>query len=160
MENKKGLSDIVVTLIIIVLSLVAIGVVWVVVSNMLKSGTASADIGAKCIGVQVSAINANCSDATSNVCTVSLSRTGTDNSPIGGVKLVFRNESAGVSSGVVDVPGDIAQLAGSIVTVDTGVAKTAFLGNFSKVEVTVYFKDASGTAQVCQQTSPFTFVSS
>ncbi len=41
-RDKKGLSDIVVTLIIIVLSLVAIGVVWVVVSNILKSGTQQA----------------------------------------------------------------------------------------------------------------------
>lgn len=159
MQNKKGLSDIVVTLIIIVLSLVAIGVVWVVVNNMLKGGTASADIGVKCIGVQVSAIRANCSDATSNVCTVSLSRTGTESSPIGGVKLVFRNQSAGVSSGVIDVSGDVAQLAGSIVTRDTGVAKTAFLGNFSTVEVTAYFTDAAGKQQICQQTSPFNFVS-
>ena len=38
MNSKKGLSTIVVTLILIVLSLVAVGVVWVVVNNILKSG--------------------------------------------------------------------------------------------------------------------------
>ena len=42
LKDKKGLSDIVVTLIIIVLSLVAIGVVWVVVSNVLKSSSSQA----------------------------------------------------------------------------------------------------------------------
>ncbi len=41
-ENKRGLSTIVVTLILIVLSLVAVGVVWVVVNNILKSGTSQA----------------------------------------------------------------------------------------------------------------------
>ena len=38
-SNKRGLSTIVVTLILIVLSLVAVGVVWVVVSNLLNTGT-------------------------------------------------------------------------------------------------------------------------
>ncbi|VVB82967.1 Uncharacterised protein [uncultured archaeon] len=38
MKNKKGLSTIVVTLILVVLSLVAVGVVWAVISNLLKTG--------------------------------------------------------------------------------------------------------------------------
>jgi hypothetical protein len=36
--DKRGLSSVVITLIIIVLSLVAVGVIWGVVSNLLKSG--------------------------------------------------------------------------------------------------------------------------
>ena len=42
-SNKRGLSTIVVTLILIVLSLVAVGVVWVVVSNLLNTGTQQAN---------------------------------------------------------------------------------------------------------------------
>jgi len=34
--NKRGLSTIVVTLIIILISLVAVGIVWVVVNNLIK----------------------------------------------------------------------------------------------------------------------------
>ncbi len=41
--NKFGLSTIVVTLILVVLSLVAVGIVWGVVSNILKSGTSQAN---------------------------------------------------------------------------------------------------------------------
>lgn len=37
-NNKRGLSTIVVTLILVVLSLVAVGVVWAVISNLLKTG--------------------------------------------------------------------------------------------------------------------------
>ena len=37
--NKRGLSSVITTLIIVLLSLVAVGVVWVVISNVLKSGT-------------------------------------------------------------------------------------------------------------------------
>ena len=42
-KDKRGLSTIVVTLILIVLSLVAVGVVWVVVSNLLNTGTQQAN---------------------------------------------------------------------------------------------------------------------
>jgi len=37
-KDKRGLSTIVVTLILVVLSLVAVGVVWAVISNLLKTG--------------------------------------------------------------------------------------------------------------------------
>ena len=41
--NKSGLSTIVVTLILVVLSLVAVGVVWAVISNLLKTGESQAN---------------------------------------------------------------------------------------------------------------------
>ncbi|MEK6827261.1 MAG: hypothetical protein AABX99_02135 [Nanoarchaeota archaeon] len=160
MKNKKGWSTIVVTLIIVVLSLVAVGVVWTVVSGLLKSGTQSADISTKCLGVSVEAARANCSDATSNVCTVVLSRTGTSEDQISGVKLVYKNNTAGAASGLIDVSGDVPLLVGKTVTSDTLIAKTTFFGNFSTVYITPYFKDASGKVQLCSQTSSFDFVSS
>ncbi len=43
--NKRGLSDVVTTLIIILISLVAVGIVWVVVSNVLESGSEEVDLG-------------------------------------------------------------------------------------------------------------------
>ena len=43
--NKKSLSTIVVTLIIILISLVAVGMVWVVVSNLLKGGAEQTTTG-------------------------------------------------------------------------------------------------------------------
>ncbi|VVB82999.1 Uncharacterised protein [uncultured archaeon] len=159
-QNKRGLSTIVVTLIIVVLSLVAVGVVWAVVNGLLKTSSSNVDINSKCLGVSVEATRANCSDATSNVCTVTLSRTGTGADQIAGVKLIFKNDSAGAVSGLIDVPGDVPPLAGLTVTRDTGVAKTTFLGNFSTVQVASYFKDASGNAQICAQTTSFNFVSS
>ncbi len=45
MSDKKGLSTIIVTLILILLSLVAVGIVWVVVSNILQSGTEQTSSG-------------------------------------------------------------------------------------------------------------------
>jgi len=44
LKNSKGLSEVVTTLIIILLVLVAIGIVWVVVNNILQSGAEQAEI--------------------------------------------------------------------------------------------------------------------
>ena len=57
MMSKKGLSDVVTTLIIILLALVAIGVVWVVVSNLIEGG--SEDIGLEKFSVDVNFLSAS-----------------------------------------------------------------------------------------------------
>ncbi|MBI4116225.1 hypothetical protein HY449_00600 [Candidatus Pacearchaeota archaeon] len=44
-KNNRGISAIIVTLLMIVLSLVAVGVVWVVISNVLSSGTEQVSSG-------------------------------------------------------------------------------------------------------------------
>ena len=41
MESKKGLSAVVTTLIIILLVLVAVGIIWVVVQNIVTEGAES-----------------------------------------------------------------------------------------------------------------------
>ena len=43
MGNKKGVSTVVITMILVLLSLAAIGIVWVVVTNILEGG--AGDIG-------------------------------------------------------------------------------------------------------------------
>jgi hypothetical protein len=159
MKNKKGLSDIVVTLIIIVLSLVAVGVVWAVVNNLLKGGSAGVDINAKCLGLNLQITQANCSlSGVSKMCDVQVARSGTTSDSLAGVKLVFRNITSGVSSSsAIDVPGDIPVVAGMRITYRNSTLNTTN-GGIDTVEITPYFKDTSGNVQLCSQTSSFTFV--
>lgn len=154
-EGKKGLSTIVITLILILLSLVAVGVVWFVVNNVIKGGTSGVDINAKCLNVIVEATKVEC---TAGVCDVTLMRSGTGNDEIGGVKLVFRDSTAGTSSAVIDkdddteLGGNIEALAGKIIAdVDTELDAP------DKVEVTVYFEDDAGKEQLCAQSTPSEF---
>jgi hypothetical protein len=157
-QNKRGLSTIVVTLIIIVLSLVAVGVVWGVVNNLLKGGTAGIDINSKCLGVNLQITQANCSAGTTNkICDVQVSRGGTTDDAFAGVKLVFRNVTAGVNSpAAIDVQGDLPAIVGARLTgKDSGIAKA---NGIDTVEITPYFKDASGNTQLCSQTASFNFV--
>ncbi len=148
-RDKRGLSTIVVTLILILLSLVAVGVVWVVINNVIKSGTSGVDISSKCLNTNVEATAV--SDCPST-CKVTLIRTGTETSEIGGVKLVFRDSTAGTSSSVISETGNIEALVGKIIpTVTTGLVAP------DKIEVTVYFVDASGNEQLCSQPNSFEF---
>lgn len=147
-RKKKGLSTIVITLILILLSLAAVGIVWFVVNNILKSGSQGIDVGAKCLSLNVEATAVNC---TGTFCTVKLERTGTETEAIGGVKLVFKNESAGLTSSLFDSATNIESLKGNITTYNTGIASV------NKIEVTPYFKDASGIVTLCSQTNSFEF---
>ena len=45
MESKRGLSGIITTLIIIALALVAVGIVWYVVSNVLETSKTEVETG-------------------------------------------------------------------------------------------------------------------
>ncbi len=155
-RNRKGLSKIVITLMVILLSLVAIAIVWVVVRNIIEGGTKEAAVSLKCLNTNVKVIKANCSDGQTNkFCDVTLMRSGSGSSVIGGVKLVFKNETADKISGVIDVAGNIETLIGKKETgIDTGIANS---DGVDRVDVAVYFKDESGEQQVCQQINSFKF---
>jgi len=155
--NKRGLSDIVVTLIIVLLSMVAIGVVWVVINNLLESGTEGIESSAKCLNVNMEVKSVVCIDGTANqICNLTLSRTGTEDDAIGGVKIVFTDEDSGISSSsLIDSEGNIEHLIGKkILNIDTLVSNENTL---SLVEVTPYFTDDSGNQQLCSQTTSFEF---
>ena len=54
--STKGLSDVVTTLIIILISLVAIGVVWVVVQNVIQEGSEQVELGQFTLDLQIKAV--------------------------------------------------------------------------------------------------------
>jgi len=146
-NNKKGLSTIVATLLIILLTLVAVGIIWAVVRGVIQGGTEQVDLDAKCL--QSNVIATKVTNATDTNFSVTLSRQGGDD-VIGGVKLSFTNEEA-TSNSVVDIPGNIAALQ--------TVTKYATVGvtNPNKVTVTTYFLDSSGNTQLCKTSNPFEF---
>ncbi len=150
-KNKRGMSDIVVTLVIILLSLIAIGVVWVVVNNLLKSGTESVEITEKCSKVQLDIVSATC-NTTGEACFATVKKTGTTDE-LAGVKLVFSN-AAGNYSAAYDVTGDLTLAPKQLSAATTGIT------NATVVQVTPYFKDASNVVQDCTaQMASETFVS-
>jgi len=96
-KNTKGLSAVVTTLLIILLSIVAIGIIWVVVRNVISSGSEQINLGQFTLDLSIK--NAYI-DGTSVVVGV---RRSPGQGDLTGVKFVFFN---GTSSSVVqrDVP--------------------------------------------------------
>lgn len=141
-NNKRGISSIVVSLMMIVLVLVAVGVVWYSVKNILKGGTEQINLGTKCLKVEITATNLICSGANNDTCSVTVTRNpGGDD--IAGIKLVFTN-STGTGNYVYDVPGNIAPLEAKT---QSGISTN--LSNANNANVVVYFKDATGNEQLC-----------
>lgn len=149
-NNKRGLSAIIVTVLLIGLTIVAVGIVWAVINSTLKKGAENIDVGTKCLGIDVGATSVVCSSATS--CDVRIERTGSRDDTISGVKIVFENATGSRSPTPLDYGQNIAQLENPTASaLNPGIAAP------NKVETTVYFKDTSGNTQYCSQPNIFTF---
>jgi hypothetical protein len=148
MENKRGLSAIVATLIIILLVLVAVGIIWVVVRNLLQEGAEQIDVSTKCIAVDVRAVSVVENETTEEYF-VTLRRTA-GGEDIGGVKISLFNETG--NSGVLDGFLELGELE-----TRTETFAATNITNANKLEYTVYFLDDSGNERLCSQTSPYSF---
>ena len=149
--NKKGLSTVVTTLIIILLVLVSIGIIWVVVRNVIETGTGEFDAATRCLKIDIRATSVDCGGSV-NSCNVTVERKA-GGAEIGGIKIVFKNTSIPSSGGVLDQPGDIA-----VLTSETFSGLPTGYSNLSnRVEITAYVKDDTGTEFVCGTTSKFSF---
>lgn len=150
MKSKKGLSDIVATLIIILLTLVAVGIIWVVIRNVVNSGASQIDISAKCTAVNLEAVSVN--ETSPGVYAVTLKR-ASGGDTIGGIKVSIFNTTA--NSGVMNF-GALTALQTSTVSMNTSANNATVTGGH-KIEYTPFFLDASGNTQLCSQTQTFTF---
>ena len=149
MKNKRGLSAIVATLIIILLVLVAVGIIWVVVRNLIQEGAEQVDISTKCMAIDVRAVSVIPVVGEAGNYSVTLRRTA-GGEAIGGIKIVLFNDTA--NSGVLSGFLDLDELETKTETfADTNVT------NANKLEYTVYFTDESGTEALCSQTNPYSF---
>jgi len=153
MESKRGLSAIVATLLIILLTLVAVGVIWVVIRNVVQSGAEQIDINTKCVAVTLSAVTVN--ETSSGIYNVTLRRASDSEGDLGVKVNVF--SGATTSSGPIDfgAVGDLDALGTVTRTIDTTTATTVAGGD--NIEFTAFFLDDSGNEQLCSQTGEFSF---
>ena len=136
-ENKKGLSAIIGTLLIILLVIVAVGIIWVVIRGTLEGGVEDLDIGAKCLDSSIKVTAADCSGAT---CLVTVQReTGAD--AIDGIRAIVSDGSA---SEYFDREGNLEALGIATLT----VAKPALLP-ITSAEAAIYFTNSAGEKQLC-----------
>jgi len=157
MINKKGVSTIVVTVILVALVLIAIGVVWAVVSGLIGKSTQTVNYHEKCLSVSVQATRATCTEGAlpnGDTCDILVQRLGTGTDAIGGVKLVFKNASNGIGSAALDSADATPPITNiePLVTESVPTLVTT-LDSPNRVETTIYFLDEQGNERVCPQTT-------
>ena len=151
MKGKKGLSTVVTTLIIILLVLVAVGIIWGVVNNLLGKSTGTIEMSTKCLDVDVRATKVVLENATASNDTyfVTLYRSPTGDDEVG-AKIVFfsaTENSAPIDFGSMFIPMKTA-------TEDLNATIT----DVTSVTVTPYFLNAdTGKETLCPTTTTFEF---
>jgi len=140
MENKQGMSAVVTTLIIILLVIVALGIIWVVVKNVIQSGVEQVEWAEKCRSVEVQAVKIN-ETTTPGTYDVTLSRTGMGDD-ITGLKLLFANSTD---------YGSIVEFGIAIPKLETKSKEVvAGIINANELQITPYFVDDLGEEHLCE----------
>lgn len=154
-HNKKGLSTVVTTLIIILLVLVAVGIIWIVVRNVIEQGADNIDISTKCLNVDVRVTNASCSQSVGN-CTADIYRKQ-GSEEIGGVILIYHVNKTVQTTSQIKVPGDISLLSTKKFNDAASGLGITDLDQANSVDVVPYFNNEAGVAQLCTQINSFEF---
>lgn len=148
MKNTKGLSQVVTTVIFISLALIAIGIVWAVISNLINQGASGAEAQAKCLSVDVKATAVTGNSTAGYLVTLRRSAGGDE---IAGVKMVI---FAGTSAGELVDSADLTTAINNIEPLAT-VTTEAIDGpdDADKIEVTPYVTDDAGNDVACTTTT-------
>ncbi|MGA2130078.1 MAG: archaellin/type IV pilin N-terminal domain-containing protein [Candidatus Pacearchaeota archaeon] len=153
MQNTKGLSEIVATLIIILLTLVAVGIIWVVIRGVVTNGAGQISVSAECTAINLNAVSVQETPAGSGIYSVILHRAAGGGN-LSGIKVSVLNAN-GSSSGPMDF-GSLPELGQNTMSLNTAsLGSNVTHGN--SIEFTPFFTDPSGNQQLCSQTQTFQF---
>lgn len=150
MKNRKAMSAVVTSVILIALVLIALGVVWAVISNLIQERSGTIDVQNKCLDMSVKAIaTSSVCDATG--CTVTLRREG-GTGTIEGAKVLMTDGST--YSNAVTYTGDIAPFETASAVFDAAAMNSIVP---TKVEVSVGVLDES-TGDTVYCSNPTTYI--
>lgn len=148
-ENKKALSAIIGTLLVLVIVLAAIVIIWAASKGTIELGVKNLEVSTKCIPISVKATNVDC---TLGTCDVSIHRdAGGDE--IAGVRIAIND---GLNSFIYDRDGDMEELDTETITGLDPTTENVVIANIESVETAVYVKDLSGDNQICSERYRFT----
>lgn len=141
-QNKKGLSAVVTTLIIILLTIVAIMIIWGVVKGMIDKNKTSLETSSSCLDLDLRATKVKNITGQPGNYSVTLTRSSGGDT-IDGAELVLSSEDN--STDVVLLEEEIAPLAIKVIVVEAGFS------NASSVRVSPYFYDEKENKQRCTE---------
>lgn len=141
-KNKRGLSGVITTLIIILLVVVATGMVWVVVKNLIIKNVDKASGSVRCLDTSVGISYAICGGTSNSVCNVTLTK-NSGQEVLLGVREIFSSPESS-SNYVKTLNGDIPLLT----TKKDSEVQTG-LTNVNKIEIAIILQDDSGQPIEC-----------
>jgi len=133
-ENKKGLSTIVATLLIILLTLVAVGIIWVVVRNVIQSGSEQISLGKFTLNLEIKSVVVN---VTNSSVSVKIKRNPGEGE-ISGLEFIVED---GASTEVVEYNNSLVELEERTIILPLTVVN---MNNIQKVSVAPVFMLESG----------------
>jgi len=147
-KNKKGVSEIVVTIIIILLAIVVFAIVSVVVRGTVTKGAENIELSANCLEIEMHAVkivNGTMSSGKPIFYNVTVSRSSSGKE-VDGVKLIIEDIANSKSASSSDLIGKIKPL--------DKVHRTINYDGFIPTQVTVvpFFMKKSGEIYYCENT--------
>jgi len=143
--NNKALSQVVTTVVFVSLALIAIGIVWAVINNVVQESVEDVDINAKCLDVGFVIDSAECTEGVS--CDITITR-GPGGDIINGFTVKALDVTGTDSSNVIEVPSSLPALGtGTITATSTEIPDTTG----GKVVVNIYFTDSQNNNAFCSQ---------
>ncbi len=143
--KKRGMSAVITTLIIILLVIVAMGIVWVVIKNVIQGGVGQVEIAQKCREIDLSVkrvVVTAAIDGEWDDYAITLSRTASGENSVG-IKFVLSNETH--YSNVTDFGYKLTPLATKTNTTIDDVN----VSNGTQIEMTAYFDNDVGGEDLC-----------
>jgi flagellin-like protein len=146
MRNKKGVSDIIVTVILIVIALVAVGVVWAVVQGIVKGQSSNAQSATTCLslGAEITKVTKMADGSFEIVVKRTNSYTGD-----AFIRLVGTDTASG-ESGIFILTPFAGKLSAPLATA-TFTTNVLSVTDVKTIEATPYIKDSAGAITYCEQ---------
>jgi len=144
-RGKRGLSEVLATLMIILLVLIAIGIIWLVVRSVVQGGADEIEISQKCLNVELEAVSVK---VVAGDYDVTVRRGGDSEGALTGLYIAVLGN--GVNSGVTLVAVLESLETATYTITDTGAGA-------DHVEITASFEDRSGNEVFCKHTTTFYF---
>ena len=141
--SRKGLSDIVTNVLIILLVLVAIGIIWAFVRPAITQGAGQLQGAGDCLTIDVESVTCN---AAAN--TVTFKR-NTGAGALAGVKFIVEKSTGTVTCDDKVGTGTPTELASSTADLDTDCSTAIDLTTGDKVQVAALVAGADGVSKSC-----------
>jgi len=140
--NKKGISGVIVVMILIAIAIVAIGIVWFTVNNLLNKQVEGISSSSDCLGVLLDIKSVgNCSSGSTS-CNVTVERKS-GGEDIDGVRVI-------VSDGSSTLSGDYTGSLGPLEMTTISATGSALDGDATTAKVAALINSDSGETYVCE----------